>query len=62
MHVELTGERFVNVIAGVVIETEDEDVVDIDSDEYTMIGVIIDTRVGVPTFEAEGSEDIVAEE
>jgi hypothetical protein len=57
----LTGERFVNVIAGVVIETKDEDVVDIDSDKHTTIGVIIDTWVGVQAFEAE-AEDIIAEE
>jgi hypothetical protein len=61
LHIELTGEIFVNMIAGVVIETEDEDVVDIDSDKHTMIGVVIDTWVGVQTFEAEGTEDIVAE-
>jgi hypothetical protein len=46
LHIELTDERFLNLIAGVVMaQTEDEDVVDIDSDEEMTIGAVIDTQI-----------------
>jgi hypothetical protein len=56
----MTCERFVNVIAGFVIDVDDEDVVNIYGDQYTEIIMVVDTWVGVETFEAV-AEDIIVE-
>jgi hypothetical protein len=48
------------VIAGFVIDAEDEDVVNIYGNEYAEIIMVVDTWVGVETFEAV-AEDIIVE-
>jgi hypothetical protein len=60
LHIELAGERFIDVIAGFV-DAENENVVNIYGDEDTVIAVVVDAGVGVETFEAD-AEDIIAKE